>query len=382
MFNHADSNIHSNLELTDQIRHITKNVAELPTGMNVNEIEEIVCFIETLKRAEFASSAYFRKEETLLARTVEFDQENGSIFIHLKTHQLERIGKGVHKHVTYSVLYDRERPRLVASAIVEANPATCAEVAALQRFRGTPGIIELIGVSKHKKKSGKEVYQIITPLYNGGSLKKYCRENKGKIPIKAKISILRNVLRGAVAINEMGCVMGDNHDGNVFVHEEAGSVRAVLGDLGGYTEDVLSAFNRKPFGPSCRAAPPDLLIAYKEGTLQPSDLLSHHVYTLGRIMYECFYEEAQPWRDSSKDNYPLLRNMYKDKTNSGLDGEIERLRQEILSQIECRRIELQEKETRSLKDELELIVLQMLSFDKETRKTNAYWLERLEALLI
>jgi hypothetical protein len=337
------------------------------------------------------------------------------------------------------VLYDADNPMLVANAIVEASDDADTEVQALQKFKGTEGIIEPLFISKHTKKSGVEVYEIITPLYNKNSLKSFLKNNAKTISIETKVKIALDILKGATALNRNGYVMCDNHCGNVFVAVENGTYKAVLGDLGGYADTFENALAKKPFGPSGRAAPPDLLRAYLDGTLNletsvgdakstqsfepeslvtggafptwecsppiasdsdskscaalasrtavsrlnEQDLLSYHVYALGRIMYELAYETKLPWRIDYDEKYPLCKGIYKNKNDPGILTQIEALESEILANTECRLLDLLEKEKAGpleFEERFECIVLHMVSPYSENRQTNEFWLKELEKL--
>lgn len=368
----------------ESIQSITAKILALPTGMDQDEVEALVRYIETMRPAFDNAARYLARRQFQIPRTIEFDPINGFIFVHLKTHNISRVGKGAHKMVTYSLLYDSQNPQLVANASVKVNEATRKEVQALETFKGNEGIISPIYIAKHPKKSGKELYEIITPLYNKGSLKLFLKKNAGSVPLAVKIKIARDILKGASILNAQGYIMRDNHLGNIFVQKTAKGYEAVIGDLGGYTSTLEEALHFKPFGPSCRSAPPDILKCYLAGTLTCEDLLSYHVYALGRVLYECFYERELPWRRKYDDSYALIKNMYKDATQPDLALELEFLQQEIDSYTLPRLGELAEKEKSaplSLEERYERIVLQMLSSDRKIRQSNAFWYQEFEKLL-
>ncbi|MCE5293729.1 MAG: protein kinase, partial [Chlamydiales bacterium] len=304
-------------------------------------------------------------------------QDNKRIFIHLKTHNLEKIGKGAHKHVTYSILYDENTPRLVASAIVEDSKTTQDELALLQKFKGSPCIIEPLFVSTHDKKDGQRMYEIITPLYNKGSLRSLITKNPYTTPLKAKIQIAKDILTGSCALNDKGYISRDTNNGNFFIHEDdEGTFHAVLGDLGGYTGKAKSAIKHKPFGPSSRGAPPDLLKLFFMNQLTEQDLFSHHVFALGRVFYFLHYEKKLPWLDYFEIKYPLVKNIYKDTSDDAIFVELDHLTQEIAIYNQPRLDELSQKfDTLDESERFEFMILNMLSTDAETRKSNAYWLE-------
>lgn len=359
---------------------IVDKLAALNTGMSIEELTQLVFYIETLKASERHTIIYLRKEETHAPRTIEIDPAHDRIFIHLKTHNVPQIGKGAHKRVTYSILYHPEAPKLVACAIVEDSKTTQREVALLQKFKGSEGIIDPLYISRHTKKSGDVYYEIITPLYNKGSLRSFVTKNRGQIPVEVKLAIAKEILTGSCTLNQKGYVSLDNNKGNFFIHEENGCYRACVGDLGGYTKKVASMLKSRPFGPSVRAAPTDLLTAYHSDTLTANDLYSAHVYSLGRVLYFLFYEEELPWIATFDTRYPHVKNLYHDRFNDEAKVELYALAHEIEQHTAPRRDALMLQTSRTTAEELEFMILQMLSSDPEVRKTNSHWLQYINNL--
>ncbi len=350
----------------------------LDTGMTIEELTELVYFVEALRLSERHTIVYLRKEETKAPRTIEVDPENNRIFIHLKTHNIAKVGKGAHKRVTHSIFYDPIEPKLVASAIVADSLATQAEIAVLEKFRGSEGIIDPLYIGRHSKKSGEIFYEIITPLYNKGSVRSFIKKNPQAIPFEVKVKIAKDILKGSCVLNEKGYVNRDTNRGNFFVHEENGTFTAVIGDLGGYTHTTGEALLRKPFGPSVRSGPPDLQRALFEDRLTEQDLFSNHVYALGRVFHFIYFEKELPWIASFNKEYPLIRALYKDSSNAAVLGEIERSKTTISAYTTPRRQELLEKiqeQSITPEEHFEFIILSMLSTSPEIRETNSYWLQ-------
>ncbi len=359
---------------------IAAKIAALDTGLAMHELIQLVEFIEEVKKFEQFGETYLRKEATNLPRTIEIDPLHKRIFIHLKTHNSPAVGRGFHKHVTRSILYDTQQPTIVATAVTHDSEATRSEVALLEKFRNSEGIIAPIHVSQHVKKSGEPRFEIITPLYNRGSLKSFMLTSKNKVPLDVKISIARDILAGSSKLNALGYVNRDNNKGNFFIHQENGQFKAVVGDLGGYTATFEDAFKKKPLGTSLRSSPPDLHKAFYEERLTSQDLLSCHVFSLGRLFFFLLFEKDVPWLETFH-TYPLIRKLYKDRSNPEVLQEIERLNQSITSFIQPRLEELsQKREPLELEEQFEEMILQMLSTDPEVRKTNAHWLQLIHEL--
>ncbi len=355
---------------------IIQKLAALHTGLTLDELRLIVEYVEQMRLSGRVQLTYLRKEATQIPRTIEIDAENDRIFIHLKRHNIEKIGKGAHKTVTYSILYCPINPKLVACAITNDDETARAEVALLEKFRGVEGIIQPMFCALHVKKSGKLVYEIITPLSNKGSLHQFLDKNPKQVPFEVKLKIAKDILAASVKLNSLGYVNRDNNRNNFFIHEENGIYSAIIGDIGGYTDELAIALQNKPFGPSGRLAPPDLQRAYCEDRLTQDDLLSYHVYSIGRLFYYLYTEQDLPWVDNFKEKYPFLRTFYKNKTLPEVAQEIELHQQEIIANITPRYEEL--SLASAPEERFERMILSMLSLDKEQRKTLAYWLETFE----
>ncbi len=365
----------------ERLINIANRLSTLDTGMTFEELYNLTQTIETLRKSKKHPTLYLRKEDTQAPRTIEIDPVANRIFVHLKTHNLPEVGRGSHKRVTRSILYDPINPKLVATAIVKDTKETDKEIEALKKFQGSQYIIEPIFISKHTKKSGRVCREIITPLYNKGSLNSFIKHNRHNIPIKTKYKIAKDILHGSCEINAVGYVNRDNNKGNFFIHEENGIARVVIGDLGGYTSELAVALKHKPLGPTLRSSPADLQLAYYEDRLTEQDLLSHHVYSLGRALYFLLFEKEVPWIADFNITFPLLKNLYKDKSNPDLLLEINRFATRTQANTRPRIEELSKKGDPlklSAHEHFEYCVLNMLCDDPSLRKTNTYWLKIFE----
>ena len=353
---------------------------QLESGLAFEECLQLTCFIENLERSERHTPAYLRKEDTLLPRTIEIDPTGERIFIHLKTHNLPKVGKGAHKRVTHSILYDRLEPKLVATAIVEDSQTTRDEIELLKKFSGSECIIDPLYIARHTKKSGQILFEIITPLYNMGSLRSFITKNPHSIPFDVKVQIAKDILTGSCTLNSSGYICSDNNRGNFFVHQENGQIKACIGDLGGYTKLAGAALLKSPFGPSARSGAPDLQLAYHEDMLTEKDLFSNHVYSLGRVLHFLYFEHEVPWIATFNQKYPSLTTLYKNRYNPDIPIEINCLLEEIAAYTELRLQAISDKMRLNIlepDEHFEFVIFSMLATDPETRRSNQYWLQYL-----
>ncbi|MBS0635200.1 MAG: hypothetical protein JSR37_07035 [Verrucomicrobia bacterium] len=347
---------------------------ELNIGMTLEEAQELVNFVEAVRATGRHTVAYMRKEDTHAPRTIEVDPQGDQIFIHLRRHNVKQVGTGAHKVVTTSILYDAHAPKLVACAIVEDSAKTQKELETFELFRGCEGILQPIYYARHQKKSGETVYEIITPLFNQGSLKKFIENNDA--PFEAKLKIAQDILKGACALNAKNYVCRDNNRGNFFIHHENGIYSAVLGDLGGYTDDVGQAINHRPFGPSARSGVADLQLAYYEGRLTENDLFSNYVFALGRTLHFLYFEKEVPWTEGFDERYPLIKQLYKTPRDPAVLQQIEGYSTEINTYVESNLFEGTTAEER-----FTYMIFSMLSTDPQVRKTNSFWLEYITSII-
>jgi serine/threonine protein kinase len=357
----------------ERVMQIALKLSQLQTGMTLDELTSLVRYIEALREGKPTSRYYIRKEAAKIPRTIEIDPVTKRIFIHLKSHNIAKIGNGRHKTVTKSILYDPEQPQYVACAVMLDNELAREELALLNKFRNLECVIEPLYVARHRKKDGSYRLEIITPLYNRGSLRSVIETAPKSLTLQAKVKIARDILTGSVQLNEKGYVNRDNNRGNFFLHEENGHYKAVVGDLGGYTTKIDADMRKMPFGPRFRSGPPDLLKALYKKRLTEKDILSFHTYSVGRVLYFMLHEKDVPWIASFNLKYPLLRHLYSNRENPEVTKELNAYTEEVIAATKPKIDALTQKGSLTPHERFELAVLQMLSVDPEQRKTNVYW---------
>lgn len=383
------------------------DVFELETGMTHDELSEMLQYIQS-QQACWKEPLYLHKEVTGLPRTIEVDPDKGLVLIHLKKHNLPEVGHGRDKRVTRSLLLDTSCldpscSRLVATAILQAKDyemqaSILRELELLQKFRSLENIIQLIHHSEHLNKAGIRVFEMITPLYNKGSIASLSDNFQGALSTKAKVQIARDMFRGACQLHNIGYISRDNHSGNFFVHEEQGEYSACFGDLGGgwtlSIDDVLNGHGPKggvPFGPHAPTCPPDLFRPYIDGErITFEQLLSYQVYSFGLTLYQLHYGEMVPWFKAFYERYPQLERFYRVAPEDyKIDKEplykaLVQLQTAMNSFLQPRLEMLFEKKRQkaiTADEEFELIILQTLSPSIEIRSSALHWIKELEQLL-
>lgn len=191
-----------------------ENISKLSgdIGLTKNELFDIARYIETEQPSK---TAYLRKEDTGLARTIE--QVANRTFIHLKTHNVAPLGKGFHKSVTRSIMYDVEHPALVANSVGDATLQN--EIEILKSLQGAEGVVQTYAVGKHKKKSGKEVYSVIMKLYNTQTIRS-TEFNLQKLTPDEEVYVARDLMKGLESLHAKKIAHRDLHTSNFVLHRE------------------------------------------------------------------------------------------------------------------------------------------------------------------
>ncbi|MCE5293834.1 MAG: protein kinase, partial [Chlamydiales bacterium] len=265
----------------------TQNMRTLPgkMGINKNELFRIALFVETdfEKMRHDLGTNYLSRRRTGLERTLEYFPETNMIFIHLKKHGVDEVGRGVKKVVTKSILYDVENPQLAARCASSYQMRN--EMAALQHMQGSSGIVKLYACSEGVAKDGSPIYYMMCKLYEGGALSKAFK-NKYKFSYKQKLNMTHDLLEGLHALHSKGLIHRDLTARNILLENtKKGSrknrdIRAVIADFG-RIKHVDSANGIKvQFNSSY--LPPEGIIAEK---LAGEDYYATDLFALGCILH-------------------------------------------------------------------------------------------------
>lgn len=275
----------------------TQNIRALSSdsGISKAELFRIALFIETeLDEArEKHGTNYLSRRKTGLERTLEYHPETKRLFIHLKDHGIDEIGRGVKKVVTKSILYDVENPEFVARC--SSSLKMYDEMTALQYMQGSKGIVKLLGLSEKPGKNGVTVYSMMCKLYEGGTLSQAFKE-KRKFSFKQKLTIARDLLEGLAAIHSKGLVHRDLTARNILLDVDNSGKRvrydAVIGDFGRIKHIEAAHGVKVQF--NSRYLAPEGIIAER---LSGEDYYATDLFALGCILHRLLYEKNGPWID-------------------------------------------------------------------------------------
>ena len=371
---HSLEKVERALDKCSNIWKLQDNSGKKNLGLKKHELFKIALFIETgLKKYIKHHSAYIRKEKTHLARTIEYDRKSKRIFIHLKTHGIKHLGTGCHKEVTRSILYNAQKPELVANSVMQKAPKK--ELRYLKKLMAAKGLAETYAIGEHKKyHSHKKVISIIQKLYGAGSLHHH-QHNPQELSKSDKLSVARDLLRGLESMHKKDIVHRDLHGCNVLLNREVdpetgkSKISAALIDLG----QALKAKKAKKRAPKVevpkRFNPPE---SFWRKT-KHIDAKAVDVYALGLNLYHLFFGESPEWApkeafvkisDMTDDEKVRFRKVLKKRTYEVLDS---------------RKKEIEKNKSKYYP--LEQIILQMCAPCQRARGTASEHRKKLDVLI-
>jgi serine/threonine protein kinase len=277
-----------------------------PCGLKEHELYAITHFIEHgLKKQIEKGNFYLNKEKTKLARTIEYDPETKRVFIHLKTHHVDAIGKGFHKKVTRSILYDIDSPELVANSTM--SEVNTKEIKYLKKTMGAKGLAETYAITTHSKKgSNKTVRSIIQKLYSGGTLYHF-QHNAHELTEREKLVVCRDLLQGLESLHDKDIVHRDLHGNNVLLHRNQNSISAVIIDLG-QAKNAEKAKKETPLIQIPKRFNPAESFWRKDDKI---DAKAIDLYGLGMNLYHLYYGVAPEW--APHDAFKKIQHLSDDK---------------------------------------------------------------------
>lgn len=263
-------------------------------GISFAELLKISLFIETKMAHKVKQKGnYLGRSETGLARSVEYDPETKSTFIHLHTHGTSQIGKGRKKVVTKSILYHPTRPELLAHCSTKIPMPK--EIIALQKLQGLPGIVETKAFTSRKDNHGTPIYGVLCNYYREGDLEQFLKNRKIGLSINRKMKIAADILQGLESMHKNGYVHRDLNIKNYLINVEKGKkggtkIKAVIADLG-RAIPIEKVKGEMVQWNSSYTAPEGILRKNLEG----KDYTYSDIYAVGCAFYNLLTGKRAPW---------------------------------------------------------------------------------------
>lgn len=286
----------------------TKNISHLSSklGITKGELFRLALFLETeFEIARGALGDYLTRRKTGLERSIEYDPESKYIFIHLKTHGLDVLGRGFKKIVTKSILYDVEQPEVVARC--SSQISMHQEIAALKQMQGAAGIVKLYASTQRLTDGNVKVYNLMCKLYRGGTLDKALKQNY-TFTLQQKLDMALDLLMGLSELHARELVHRDVTSRNVLIDYEKHGMRksreihAVIADLGQTKSINDIETNALKAQVNANYIPPEALIPERIGGRA---YFATDVYALGCVFHELLHSKKGPWIDKKNLHNPL-----------------------------------------------------------------------------
>lgn len=261
-------------DLSSAEQEIFKAIWRMNSGLKINQIKQIVIFVERQGKSIFEGlPKILRKEDYHIPRDLEVAQD-GSIRILLKLNRVPAIGCGISKVVKYALSYPGEQnscSEYLANFTVDKEKFPRAmknlnRIYDLQNQKKGEGLARIKSLTPYLNKKGKNKCLVTMPYYANGSLKEYLLIDK---QISDPKSFIVNILKGINSLHQLGLVHGDIHSGNILIDSEG---QAFLSDF-----DKIAGVSRLLENPINLETAPELLEAITEvKTMEFKDIVEKY----------------------------------------------------------------------------------------------------------
>lgn len=270
------------------------NAERLNLGLTRGEFFEIALFIEHNLPGHIAKGEfYLPKNATQLSCSLEYDPQTQATFVLLDDCQNTLIGFGSNKVVKKAILYNREKPQVVARGIQMETKRN--EMKITNSIRGAQGIFEILACTKNMH-GHRRCSTIYAKWYNSGSL--YSALGKHRFSLYEKGKIALNLLKGLEELHKRHIAHRDISSRNCLIDIPAGAadkrdVLAVIADLG-RSEYTWADFDtsKKPQGHSVYNPPEGIFRTSMKG----KDHIRSDIFALGCVLHEVFYGKTAAWQ--------------------------------------------------------------------------------------
>ncbi|MBS0656468.1 MAG: protein kinase family protein [Verrucomicrobia bacterium] len=322
-------------------------------------------FIESHRHLITTQPQFFKKRQTNLKHTIEYDPNTGHIFILLDSKKAF-LGAGKKKTVFKSILYGQD-PKIVARG--EQAAAMDDELHAHHALKGVDGLMTTYAFTTHKGRKTK-YNAIYSDLYHG-TFRQLLQKNK--LSFRNKLIIIRDILKGLESIHSRNYVHRDLHANNYLFKIEQDAkgqktYRVVIADLG--RTIAIGQAEKVPVQGARRLYPPE---GFKPKKLAGTDYFATDIYATGCVFYWLYHNTRPKWQDhyikdsrvSTKEKRKILVKRLKRETSK---------RRQALSRKHKRG-------SLTMKEDTEFLILQMLRKRPHQRGDATHWRQEAERIL-
>lgn len=328
----------------------TKNTDLQNLGITRREFLAISHFIQT---STDGYTTHYRKQDTGLSHTVEYDADTKKYFIVLEGKGVY-LDRGAKKTVSKALCYSRNGATVVARA--EQTMEMDKELYYTRLLQGKPGLFKTLGICHHKK-AGIQYHTIYSKLYEPGSLQAIFKNNYN-LTLYEKARIALGISRGLNTLHSKGIVHRDLGIKNYLITIPEGKpgkrkINACIADFGRTEPASETVPSARLQGNTTYMAPE----GHRFENLTEGDHYKIDVFAVGCVFYRLFYEKKAPWQDTNyviKDPRPIDVRQAEHKTR-------------VITDTATRRFFLGSKTKRTPKQEFEYTILRMLDTNPDTR---------------
>jgi hypothetical protein len=357
-----------------KIKKLDKNL-----GLTSGQLLQLALFLETEWKDRIQNGCtYLLEKESGLPRILEYDPETKNSYIHLLKHGIDKLGSGFHKQVTKSILYDTQKPEIVANCRSDSDSKNIREMKITRDLQGVRGIVEGKSFIQHQEKvHGKDRIQMILKLYNEGSLRKITSK-PNYLTFDEKLQAARDLAMGLEGMHSRGYVHRDLHCCNYLFHIEQDpvskkrKVQAAIMDFG------KTIFKKQCGGNLAQGSkhytPPE---GFLYQSMTADDYFAADVFALGCSFYLLYYEKEPDWfrqdlytisfQKSSSREKEVAKKRYTEALKNGLGELWQKLAKKQLSK-------------QSPKYRFEELFLRMMDVDPAKRPTASFIRQTLDSI--
>lgn len=335
-------------------------------GISKHDLFNLSLFIETKLDSRIENKNYhISKYRTNLAKTIDYDPKTKRIFIQ----DFGLIGKGWHKKVYRSIMYDSVQPEFVAQSVFTIDEKSKKEIAIVKNLSNEKGIARTYAViERTDTRTNAKIANIMQKMYADHSLY-YHQHVRGELTKSEMMVVAKDLIYGLEVLHNHDLVHRDLHGGNILLDRTVDGVAAAIIDFGQTKRAKDAALEAPCIEVPRRFNPPDAFWRAKKTI----DAKATDVYALGLNLYHLYYGVQPEW--AIKEKFSHINKM----SDSQKVVFRKKLIKKITQTLDKRRCDL--KDSHDLNSRFVKLILRMCDPSPFTRPSAAEIRKEFDALL-